>query len=97
MPSLAPVAQDTSTPPVSSKIRVEARDLYLALVAPDAVVSPTREEFEALAQQTTNYFNEFMQTYYADNPDVQVIEVETDVRVAKYGYVSCCCFHGNNV
>lgn len=85
-PTETPTAEiGTQSPTISPFLRIVVDDLFLALVAPSASASPRRSEFETLAQLTTTYFDEYLRAFFADDPDLEFVRVESKLRLAKYG------------
>jgi hypothetical protein len=63
-------------------VRVDS--FYMAYVVPDLTREPTRREYQALLDATTEYFNTYFQQYYANNPNVHFLSVEPKIRYTMY-------------
>jgi hypothetical protein len=63
-------------------VRVDS--FFMAYVVPDLTREPTRREYRALLDATTEYFNDYFRQYFANKPSVRFLSVEPEIRYTMY-------------
>jgi uncharacterized surface protein with fasciclin (FAS1) repeats len=82
----APVPAPTTAPAAASNEQtVRLQDFYISYVAPGATREPTVAEYAEMLNRTSNYFQRYFETYYANDPNVEFVSIKATTDFTRYG------------
>ena len=71
-PTISPTITAETQSPTIGKNTVRLEDYFVSFVAPDAIRSPTTEEFSEMLVRITAYFDAYLSEYFAANQTTSV-------------------------